>query len=87
MFSLCNTGSAGSSTPAVAGHNGQGDELCCSTREPEAWKGVKKLGNFESDYKDSQAPLTRDSCPQLETSQIPTEGVCRDGGGEEGSND
>lgn len=60
----------------------QRDELCCSLRVPEAWKGVKKLGNLESDYEDSQAPLTTGSCPQHETSQIPTEGVCRDRGRE-----
>lgn len=60
----------------------QRDELCCSPLVPEAGKGVKKLGNLESDYEDSQAPLTTGSCPQHETSQIPTEGVCRDRGRE-----
>lgn len=63
-------------------------ELCCSAWMFEACleRGEEWLGKLESGNKDSQAALTTDPCPQHGTSQIPTEGVCRDRG-EECSND
>lgn len=39
----------------------------------------KWIGKIESGNKDGQAPLPTNPYPQHETSQISTEGVCRDG--------
>lgn len=60
---------------------------------PEAWRGVKtSLGSSRVATRTPKSPSPQTPAPQQETSQIPTEGVCRDragdgGEGEEGRND